>query len=90
MQLDCDEAIESFVPGFPQWYSAYCAAMLERDREKTMSQIECAQQAIQARVSELRSAAVNVREIHDLCSALTNLEMLSQRLDSESERVLWD
>ncbi len=73
------------------WYVIYCAAMLESDRNRALVRIESAQQAIQNRIAELRFVpAKSAREVSDLSNALTQLGILLEQLDYESEKTLWD
>lgn len=78
-------------PGSSDWFSIYCAAMLERDRNRALSQIECAQQAIRNRAAQLREAPANHdREARDLSKALNNLGILLHHAAADSGRLLWD
>ena len=77
--------------GAPHWYSVYCAAILESDRNKAAFQIACAQRAIQERVAELGVApAATPREPQDLNHASTHLRILVENIDTENERIFWD
>lgn len=75
----------------PTWYSLYCAAMLECDRGKTLSHVQCAQRAIEDRVAELHVVqSQSGREVQDLSNALTHLGILRHYLGNETENTLWD
>jgi len=91
MQQYRTSAVEKAVRGNPGWYSVYSAAMLESNRDRTLSRIDHAQRAIQNRVAELRvSPASGSREITDLSDALNHLAILLQNFSDESGRILWD
>jgi hypothetical protein len=64
--------------------------MLESNRDKTLSQIEQAQQAIQNRIAELRFSTASGREITDLSDALSHLAILLQSFGNDSGRILWE
>ena len=77
--------------GSSDWFSIYCAAMLERDRDRALSQIECAQKAIHNRADQLREVPANHdREALDLSKALNNLGILLHHAGTDSGRTLWD
>lgn len=77
--------------GNSDWFSIYCAAMLERDRDRALSQIECAQKAIENRAAQLREAPANHdREAKDLSKALNNLGILLHHAATDGGRSLWD
>lgn len=73
------------------WFSIYCAAMLERDRDRALPQIERAQQAIRNRAAQLREGPANHdREVRDLSKALNHLGILLHHAAKDSGRSLWD
>ena len=73
------------------WFAAYCAAMLESSRERTLARIEKAQQAIRDRVEELRfDPGTGEREERDLRDALSHLGNLLNHLGSPRGGLLWD
>ncbi len=73
------------------WYGLYTMALLERDRNKALPQIERAREAIHHRQAELcRASGVNTREIQDLTKASTYLGIMLRNVGTESERLLWD
>lgn len=75
----------------PEWYRAYFAAMVERDRNKALPGIQKARIAIQERTRELRhSNPSSPREIPDLINALTYLGILLSHLGTEMGDLLWD
>ena len=75
----------------PEWYRAYFAAMVERDRDKALLEISKARIAIQERTKELRYVArPNPREIQDLVNALTYLGILLSHIGTETGDLLWD
>lgn len=79
-------------PSFqPAWYEAYFIAVVERDRNKALLEIDQARHAIEQRCLELRQLpASSPREYQDLAHALTYLGILLSHIGSETGRVLWD
>lgn len=75
----------------PDWYQTYFVAVVERRRDRALPQIELAQQAIYARVAELRkNASGSARELQDLNNALVYLGILLQYIGRETGNLLWD
>ncbi|HLZ39631.1 MAG TPA: hypothetical protein VKQ11_01635 [Candidatus Sulfotelmatobacter sp.] len=75
----------------PAWYGTYFYAVVESKRDRALPQIELAQQAIHARVAELRDrGGSNPRELQDLNNALIYLGILLQHIGSETGNLLWD
>jgi len=78
-------------PNAPGWYQIYFAALLETDQQKAAQLIERAKVAIRERLDDLQFApAQNPRELQDLGSALTYLEILLDHIGNDGERLLWD
>jgi hypothetical protein len=77
--------------GEPAWYQAYFAALVERDCDKALIEIERARHAIQERTRELHHVPPsNPREIQDLTNALTYLGILLMHMGTETGSLLWD
>jgi hypothetical protein len=75
----------------PTWYHAYFLAMVEHDRNKALSEIEKARDAIQQRTRELQyGAPSSPREVQDLMNALTYLRILLTHMNAETGTLLWD
>lgn len=75
----------------PAWYKAYFIAVVERDRNKALLEIDRARRAIEQRFLELRQLpASSPREYQDLVHALTYLGILLSHIGRETGRVLWD
>jgi hypothetical protein len=75
----------------PTWYHAYFLAMVEHDRNKALSEIEKARDAIQQRTRELQyGAPSSPREVQDLMNALTYLRILLTHMNAETATLLWD
>ena len=75
----------------PTWYHAYFLAMVEHDRNKALSEIERARDAIQQRTRELQyGAPSNPREVQDLMNALTYLRILLTHMNADTGGLLWD
>ncbi len=71
-------------PPLPEWYQLYFAAVLEADESKTPGKIGRACQAIEDRLTELTSEALdNPHEMQDLNCALTYLKLLLQNIDTD-------
>lgn len=85
------EIVAGTLSGEPAWYHAYFLAMVEHDRGKALLEIENARNAIQQRVQEIRGVRPsNPREMQDLDSALTYLDILLLQMGTEGGALLWD
>jgi hypothetical protein len=75
----------------PQWYSLFREAILEPKREKVVTQIDRARQAIWNRRSELQSLPPsNQREPADIDYALRYLAILSHHVGRDTGKILWE
>lgn len=75
----------------PAWYDAYFVAVVERDRNKALLEIDRARHAIEQRSRELgQLAGNNPREFQDMVYALTYLGILQSQIGTESGGILWD
>ncbi len=75
----------------PAWYRTYFIAVMERNRSRALVEMGCAQKAMQERVTELRNLpSDDPREMLDLNSALTYLDILLMHFGQESGDHLWD
>jgi hypothetical protein len=73
------------------WYGLYHAALMENDKRSALFQIECAQDAMQARASELLSSrAEDRRELEDLSNAIEHLKWLLQDFKDDFADTVWN
>lgn len=71
------------------WYQVYFAALTEPDSDRALLKIYEAQDAMQDRLVKLCRSSSDTRELQDLKSALTYLQILLPFLHSTGERTKW-
>jgi len=73
------------------WYQIYFAAVLETDQNRALVKIERAQQAMRARLVELKRIPLQDSiEVQDLDSALTYLRILLASVDCQPDTFQWN
>ncbi len=83
-----DKSVSRMRPKPSGWYQVYFAAVTERDDNRALLKIYRAREAMQDRLVKLRRSS-DARELQDLKSALTYLQILLPVLHSTAEGPKW-